>query len=132
MLGRDARKDREERWGRWYPSLLKEIDLLEKPPTKVIALGRETERFLRRAGFARIDKRVCHFSTEARGCWKRIVLTREDEYDAFCGLVDLRDILRVAKQAMIEAMMPEDMRDTILRGIPFELSDAPKWLLFSY
>ncbi len=47
-------------------------------------------------------------------------------------LVDLRDILRVAEQAMIEARMPERMRDTILRGLPFELSDTHKWLFFSY
>jgi len=47
-------------------------------------------------------------------------------------MVDLSDILRVAEQAMIEAKIPEEMRDTIRRSLPFELTDAPKWLLFSY
>ncbi len=131
MLVRDAKKDRERRWRKWYPSLLKEIKLLEKPGTKIIAVGGDVERFLRRMGFAKIDERICHFSIEARGCWKRIVLSKEDEYNAFCRLIDFHDILRVAEQAMIKAKMSQDMRKTILQSLPFELSDAHKWLLFS-
>ena len=72
MLGRDAKKDRERRWARWYPTFCKEIELLEKPTTKIIAFGGDAERFLKGVGFIRIDKRICHFSIEARGCWKKI------------------------------------------------------------
>lgn len=131
MLVRDAKKDRERRWEAWYPSLLEEIKLLKKPGTKIIAVGREVERFLGRKDFVRIDKRVCHFSIEARGCWKRLVLSKEDEFNAFCRLIDFDDILRVAEQAMIQAKMSEDMRKTILRNLPSQLSDVHKWLLFS-
>ncbi|MDR7549436.1 MAG: hypothetical protein QN131_05770 [Armatimonadota bacterium] len=68
MPVQDAKKDRERRWRAWYPSLLKEIKLLEKAGAKVVAVGGEVERFLRRMGFSRIDKRICHFPIEARGC----------------------------------------------------------------
>ncbi|MDR7476048.1 MAG: hypothetical protein QN175_13710, partial [Armatimonadota bacterium] len=70
------------------------IKLLKKPGTKIIAVGREVERFLGRKDFVRIDKRVCHFSIEARGCWKRLVLSKEDEFNAFCRLIDFDDISR--------------------------------------
>lgn len=58
-------------------------------------------------------------------------MRKEDEYNAFCRLMDFRHILCVAEQAMVKAKMLEDIRKMILRSLPSELSDAHKWLLFS-
>lgn len=49
MPGYVAAIDRDRRYEEWFPLLLEEIEIVGKPGTPVIAIGREVEKFLKRS-----------------------------------------------------------------------------------
>jgi hypothetical protein len=134
MLVRDAQDDREARWDRWYPSLRAEIKLTKKPHARTIAIGRRIEDYLQIRGTS-VDRRICHFSTQAVGCWKRAIRGRETEYESFAAALvaakTMDEILHSARTAMTEARM-DNLVNRVLSGLPLSLSEREKWLLFCY
>ena len=75
MPGYVAAIDRDRRYKEWIPLLLEEIEIVGKPGTPVIAIGREVEKFLRRIDLQGKTGRpsffVPHYSMQAAGYFKR-------------------------------------------------------------
>ena len=75
MPGYVADIDRDRRYEDWFPLLLEEIEIVSKPGTPVIAIGREVERFLRRSDLKGKTGRpsffVPHYSMQAAGYFRR-------------------------------------------------------------
>ena len=65
----EARKQRRERYERWYPLFLDEVRLLVRKTTRVVAIGNAVAGFLRRKQFEeRVGTSVepiMHYSSQA-------------------------------------------------------------------
>lgn len=74
MLVEAAGIDRQQRYMRWYPLLLEEIDIVGKQGAPIIAIGKTVEDFLKRMDFekdtGRSLYRVMHYSRRASRHWK--------------------------------------------------------------
>ena len=104
-----ATLDREARFRRWYPLLLKEIAIVGKPDCSIIAIGREVTRFLKKHG---VDDHplyaVPHYSMQAMRHFKEEVGKDPSGFEQFQNTAFHKDD------------WPED------------LSEPMKWLVFVY
>lgn len=82
-----AANDREQRYERWYPLLLKEIQIVGKPGVSIIAIGDKVQQFLNRKEAERDTGRtmpvVMHYSRQAVGHWKREAEKDPEGFEAF-------------------------------------------------
>lgn len=84
MLVKVAGRDRKGRWEEWYPLLLKEIEIVGKPGTPVIAIGREVENFLKQRDLkGRPFYAVPHYSYQNGRLFKREAEKDREGYEKF-------------------------------------------------
>ncbi len=134
MFIREASQDRWRRWERWYPSLIQEIKVVAKPGAKILALGKEPERFLEAKGFSRLDGRILHCGVKAARYRKRSVEGREAEFERFATAITLDDIVKCAEEATAAAEFSVELRTQILGDLRrrHALSLSQKRLIFTY
>ena len=104
-----AALDREARFRRWHPLLLKEIAIVGKPDCSIIAIGREVTRFLKKHG---VDDHplyaVPHYSMQAMRHFKEEVAKDSGGFEQFQNT----------------AFQNDDWLE--------DLSEPMKWLVFVY
>ncbi len=87
MPGNVAGIDRDRRYEEWYPLLLEEIELVGKPTSPVIAIGRQVERFLKKSDLSGKTGRrsffVPHYSMQAAGYFRREAEKDTEGFDEF-------------------------------------------------
>ena len=83
MSGEVAALGRERRYREWYPLLLEEIEMVGKPSTPVIAIGRDVEDFLKPRLTGRPLYAVPHYSFNASASIKREADKDPEGFKAF-------------------------------------------------
>jgi hypothetical protein len=114
MLVKDAGRARELRYNKWYPLLLREIQLCATPSAGIVAVGKDVCRHLKRLSFPRRFSPVIHYSPLAGRARKAGVVGREDSFQAFIGSVSLVDVFASAKDVLKAANAPSEIRDDAL------------------
>ena len=133
MSAKRAAEERQERYGRWYGLLEKEVALVAKPDARFFAIGQEVKRFLEKKCFSHRLTTMLHYSKQAVKYRKPFIVGREAEFQRFASSVCLADIGRVAERVMSEAGMPPDMiGGTMARIRASTLSNSRKQLIFAY
>ena len=132
MLVKRAEAARTERYDRWYPLLLDEIELVA-PTGNIIAVGSAVARQLVRRGFARAFAQVIHFSSQAGSSRKAAVRGRENDFNAFQQTVTHEHIIEYAAGVMRQAKIAERFYNaTITRLRRGQWSLSRQQLLFAY
>ena len=130
-----AKQTRGWRWSRWYPLLQQELKLVA-PNARVIALGATVERFLQKQKESErlpqgLAGTIPHFSTQASVARPIASQLLPKQYDRFSKDVSIADI-RATAEEMLRGREFAKSRDSILRGIPKNLSESGRQLLFTY
>lgn len=133
MTVEKANVDRRARYARWAALLDEELRLIEKPGTRIIAIGREVGLCLARHGFNREFTSIIHYSQLASAARTSAVLGREPEFRAFAETVSLNTLVEVATDIMREQSVPAAMaEETLTRIRRAKLSESHKKLAFAY
>lgn len=128
-----AHVDRGARYARWVPLLREEVDLIAKPHTRLVAIGREVRALLDRNGFGREVTSVMHYSPQASRHREAAVKGREPEFKAFARTLSIEDIIATAEALMREHSVPVKVSmETMTRLRKAKLSDSRKMLAFTY
>ncbi len=130
-----AKETRNWRWPNWYPLLQQELELVA-PNARVIALGDTVAKFLKKQeenerfqhGLAGT---IPHFSRQASVARPIAPQLLPKQYDRFSKSVSIADIRRTAED-MMQGREFSESRDSILQGIPNNLSESGRQLLFTY
>lgn len=133
MLVSDAKRNRTERYNRWYPLLQEEIDLCTTSSGRVIAVGKVVFNYLKPRISERPLTEIIHYSGQAAGARARGVVGREDSFQAFKDSVSLEDLIATAKEVFNSADMPPELRNEFLsRLMNSSLTDSRRKLIFNY
>jgi len=133
MLVKQADLARAERYDRWYPSLLEEIDLVADPNTGIVTLGKVVSKYLQKRGFQRPFISVIHYSGQAARARNTGVEGRENSFNAFRESVSLEDMLTTAEEVLRASRVPADICDEVLARLArSQLTTSRKKLIFNY
>jgi len=133
MLVNRAGRERIERYNRWYPLLLEELDLCATASAGIVAVGNVVSQYLTRPDFPRPFTPVIHYSSLAGPARSAGVAGREDSFQAFRGSVSLEDVVATAEAALKAAHVPSAIRDeTLLRLAKSQLTTSRQQLIFNY
>lgn len=133
MLVNRAGLARMQRYDRWYPLLLEELDLCATASAGIIAVGNVVSQHLVRRAFPRSFTRVIHYSSQAGPARRAAVVGREDSFESFRGSVSLEDVVAAAEAALKAANVPSEIRDeTLSRLAKRQLTTSRQQLIFSY
>jgi hypothetical protein len=142
MLVNSADVGRRQRYDRWYPLLLEELDLCATANAGVIAVGNIVFQYLNEKGFQHYLKEkgfqtplahVIHYSSQAGLARRRGVEGLEDAFDAFRGSVCLEDILATLETVLNEAHVPSEIRNKVFNQLPTDqLTTSLQQLIFNY
>ncbi len=130
-----AATSRAERYKRWYPLLVEELNLMAKPEgTHIIAIGRKVQTFLRRRKeFEGID-RVIHYSPAAHWARAKAIEPWINEFPGSVEKLNFDDILNTTKEVLNQAgyhdASREDKHRKLLKGA--RLTTARKKSVFYY
>jgi hypothetical protein len=133
MLVTRARKNREERYDRWYPLLLEELAIVAKPSARIYTIGGAVDEYLRGKRLDRPTARLLHYSGQAARYREKAVRGREWEFEHFSQTLRFDAILEVAEEVMLEAGLPSEMiTQTMARLCRHKLTDSRKKLVYTY
>lgn len=128
-----ASRDRRERYDRWYPLLLEEVDLVSKRDAGVFAVGGAAAYYLQKKGFRHLSGRLLHYSGQAAAHRKKYIQGREPEFEAFGATLGLDQIVDTAKSALAEAGFSVELAEkTLARIRNSAFTDSRKELVFAY
>jgi hypothetical protein len=131
MLVEHAGVSRNERYDRWYPLLVEELDLVAAPGARVFAVGNAVESHLRERGFHRTFKKIIHYSSQAGAARIQATKNHEAAFRAFSDSVSLTDVLSTARDVLEESA--PSFRDQTLAELSYRwLSESQKRLIFAY
>lgn len=98
----DAGFKPEVRYDRWYPLLLRELQVVAKPEARIISIGRKAERFLKRKKLARHAREIPHYSLTGSWHWGKEAKADPVGFRKFCTTVSREDVERVAEEVLEE------------------------------
>jgi len=82
-----AGADRGQRYDRWYPLLVEEVDLVASPGARIFAVGKQVAWHLDRHAFPRPITQVMHYSPLAALARAAGIAGHEDSFERFKGSV---------------------------------------------
>jgi hypothetical protein len=133
MTVNKAQVDRRARYARWTALFDREMRLVAKPNARIIAIGRDVEKFLSRLGGERAYTRVLHYSPLASAARNAAVVGHEAEFASFANELSLQDIVAVASEVMREHSVPNPLAAETLRRVEkARLTLSRKKLAFGY
>ena len=133
MLGNRAVLTRIQRYDRWYPLLLEELDLCATASAGIVAVGKVVSQYLARPDFRRPVTPVIHYSSQAGRARRAGVVDHEDSFQAFRGSVSLEDVVATAEAPLETAQVPSEIRDEMLsRLAKSQLTTSRQQLIFNY
>jgi len=115
--------DRTQRYDRWYPLLVEEVDLVVLPDARVFAVGKEVDRHLARREFPRHVTSLIHYSPLAGAARAAGIVGYEDAFERFRGSVSLEDVLVVAED-VLNVSVPAKVRDETLARLARQQTDS--------
>ena len=131
MLGEEANINRSERYDRWYPLLIAELELVG-PDAQIVAAGKNVEQHMRRRGPLK-PAGILHYSEQARLHRKAAIRGHKSEFEAFRNSVSYEDVLTTAEKVL--EMVPTEQREENRLRTPRrtrQLTDSELALLFTY
>jgi|GEM_PF-6965397 hypothetical protein len=124
---------RVERYDRWYPLLLEEIDLAAYPNAGIVTVGKVVSRHLEQRDFLRSSTPVIHYSGQAGPARNAGIVGREDSFHAFRESVSLEDVVATAEEVLRASRVPANIYDdTLARLARSQLTTSRKKLIFNY
>jgi hypothetical protein len=133
MLVKRANHARVERYDRWYPLLLKEIDLVAYPNAGIVTVGKVVSGHLEQRDFPRSFTPVIHYSGQAAAARNAGIVGQEDSFHAFKESVSLEDVVATAKEVFRTSCVPTDIcKDGLTRLAQSQLTTSRKKLIFNY
>jgi hypothetical protein len=133
MLVERASIGRVERYDRWYALLEEELELVSSAGTGFVAVGKLVTEHLIRRGFSRPFTRIIHYSGQAASARKAGTVGWEASFESFKALVSLDDLIANAKDVLLGAGVPVEIRDeTLARLTKSQLSESRRQLIFNY
>lgn len=133
MLVKNARAARAERYDKWYPLLMKEIELVASSRAGFVAVGSHVAGELERRGFRRPLVKVIHYSGQAARARKAFVAEHKADFEKFRETVSLRDIRAAAEEVLRSANVPPAFREEALGRLDrTQLTESRKQLVFNY
>jgi hypothetical protein len=133
MLVNRAGLARIQRYRKWYPLLLEELDLCATASAGIVAVGKVVSQYLERPDFPRPFTPVIHYSSQAGRARRAGVVDHEDSFQAFRGSVSLEDVVAAAKAALETAHVPSKIRDETLSPLEkSQLTTSRQQLIFIY
>lgn len=130
MLVKAAKRERSQRWDRWYPLLEEELHLVAKPDARFFAIGRLAEAYLKDRGWP--VTYLLHYSGEAGVARNRCIQGYEKSFERFKSSVSLEDVLASATQLLTESVPPSYRDETLKRLARERLTESRKKLMFCY
>lgn len=112
MLVERAGVDRNERWARWYPLLLDELNLVARSEAHIFAVGERVNKFLSDCSFpSRLTKAihystVMHYSPQNVAHRKKRISGHESDFEEFKRSLSIDGVLARAKEVMTESLPP--------------------------
>ncbi len=132
MLVDRARDKRTQRYDRWYPLLLEELDIVAKPKARIFAVGKTIDEYLITSGFPRAKTGLIHYSSQGASHWNAAVVRNPYEWRQFVGTVSIRDILETT-EAVLDEYVPSRFHAAILERVRKPvLTDSAQKLIFNY
>ena len=133
MLVERARIARAKRYDRWYALLEEELELLSSAETGFVAVGKKVSEHLARRGFSKPLTPIIHYSGQAAATRKAGIIGREADYESFKASVSLDELITNAKDVLLQADVPDEIRDeTLTRLTKSRLSESRRQLIFNY
>jgi hypothetical protein len=140
MLVKRAGANRTQRYDRWFPLLVAEVDLVAAPGAHVFAVGDTVDQYLRGRSFTRnlassihYSGKVIHYSPLAGQARSAGVRGHEASFELFRGSVSLESVLATARAVLRESVPPRFQADTLTRlSRQRELSESQQKLIFNY
>lgn len=134
MAVKVAESQRQDKYDRWYPLLLRELQVVAKPGARIISIGRKVERFLKKKNLPRHAGEIPHYSRTANKHWGKSIKGREGDYRKFCAEVEREDIERVAEEVLEEGGVGEALKEEKLKRLRkgSGLTESRKKLVFDY
>lgn len=134
MLVEDAGKDRTVRYDKWYALLQEEIDLVAPPDARVIAVGQDVAKHLRRQGFQRkVTQVILHYSQQASSHRIARLEGHEERFREFANSISSQDILSTTRDVLEESRVPPAIFNeafSIVERSP--LSESRRKLIYCY
>jgi len=131
MPVKSADIDRDQRWERWYPLLLEELNLVAKEQAHIFPVGQRVEDFLRRHMFPRgLHKAILHYSSRWPQHRKRAIIAHEAEFERFKASLSRDQVLATAEEVMAGSLPSRWHEEALARSTPLRESD--KQLIFTY
>lgn len=132
MLGKDAAVDRIERWNRWYPLLLDELQLVAKPSARFFAVGGKVATYLANRGFPQFTP-IIHYSPQAQAARSACIVGHEIEFERFKSTISLVDLRATAEEALNEMSVAPSVRKQSLAVFDWaHLYVSDRKLMFCY
>jgi hypothetical protein len=133
MFVQHARRERNQRWDRWYPLLQEEINLVAPSDAAIVAVGSEVFRHLKRLRFQRRFTQIIHYSPLAGRARNAGIVGHEESFKEFNGSVSLDDLVATAKRVFEAARVPAEIRDEALSRLRgSQLTTSRQKLIFIY
>jgi hypothetical protein len=131
MLVTRAGVARTQRYDRWYPLLLEELDLVAASGAHVFAVGGRVAEYLS-GRFFRPFTKVIHYSGLARAARAAGIVGHEASFAQFRGSVSLDRVLATAEEVLKESVPATFQEETLNRLAPRQLSESDLQLIFNY
>lgn len=134
MAVKVAESQRQDRYDRWYPLLLRELQVVAKPGARIISIGRKVERFLKKKNLPRHTGEIPHYSRTANKHWGKSIKGREGDYRKFCAAVKQEYIELVADEVLKEVGVVAALKEEKLKRLKSGsgLTESRKKLMFDY
>jgi len=124
---------RAERYDRWFPLLLEEIDLVAHPNAGIVTVGKVVSGYLGQRDFRRPFTPVIHYSGQAGPARNRGIAGREASFLSFMESVSREDVVATAEEVLKASLVPASIADdTLARLARSQLTTSRKKLIFNY
>lgn len=133
MLVERAGAERTQRYDRWYPLLLEELDLVATSGAAIFAVGNAVAQHLKQCAFPRPFTKVIHYSGQAAQARAAGIVGHEDSFEDFRSSVSLKRVLAMAEDVLLASGVPASVRDEArARLAKSQLSESRLQLIFNY
>ena len=136
MSVKQAAATSRETYKRWYPLLVEELNLMAKPEgTRVIAIGKKVQAFLRRREEFPAVEQVIHYANTATWAKIKAIQPHISEFPEFAKRLDFNDILDTTEKVLLRAGYSNSSREEKcqrFRRSKSHLTTARKKSIFYY
>lgn len=132
MLVKRANIARSQRYDRWFPLLIQELDLVASSGAGIFAVGGAVAQHLERRAFPRPITRVIHYSGQAARARAAGIVGHKESFDRFRSSLSL-DLVLATADDVLRTSVPANFRDEALARLSRgRLSESQQQLIFNY